>query len=68
MASKDVIPVRVIRTKSKTYILPNDGSGQPIEQHFGPGVNIPDGLKDACVFQTKDGPIIVCQAAESEED
>jgi hypothetical protein len=49
---------RVIITKRKTYILPEGTQGQPIEEAW-PHAAIPNRLKDAKIYQTEDGPVVV---------
>jgi hypothetical protein len=48
---------RVIITKRKTYVLPEDAQGQPIEQAW-PKARIPASLTGAKIYQTNDGPVI----------
>jgi hypothetical protein len=54
---------RVIITKRKTYTLPADAQGQPIEQAL-PKARIPASLKGAKIYQTEDGPVIACPLEE----
>ena len=50
---------RRIRTKYKTYELPPDAQGVPVEEYFV-GVTLPEPLKGsgAKVYETADGPVV----------
>lgn len=56
---------RVIITKRKTYTLPADRQGQPIEEAW-PRAAIPASLKGAKIYQTEDGPVVAKPEAEGE--
>jgi hypothetical protein len=47
----------VIITKRKTYILPENQQGQPVEEAW-PKANIPASLRGAKIYQTEDGPVV----------
>lgn len=57
---------RVIITKRKTYILPEDAQGQPIEQAW-PKAAIPASLKGAKLYETEDGPVVAKPLPEGED-
>ena len=48
---------RVIVTKRRTYRLADDAQGIPVEDYF-PNAKLPETIKGAIVYQTKDGPVI----------
>jgi hypothetical protein len=48
---------RVIVTKRKTYTLPEDAEGNPIDQAWSKAA-ISDSLRGTKVYQTEDGPVI----------
>jgi hypothetical protein len=52
-----ILPMRIIRTKYRTYELPDDAQGIPAEQYF-PGVELAAPLTGAKVYQTSDGPVV----------
>lgn len=56
---------RVILTKRKTYILPEDRQGQPVEEAW-PNARIPASLRGAKIYQTQDGPVITIAEPDGE--
>ena len=48
---------RFIQTKDKTYVLPADAVGVPVEERY-PGATLPASMKGARIYQTEDGPVI----------
>lgn len=48
---------RTIINKHKTYEIPIENEGTPIEQYF-PNVEVSDTLQGARVYQTEDGAVI----------
>ncbi|MBO6920208.1 MAG: hypothetical protein JJ858_17410 [Rhizobiaceae bacterium] len=51
---------RTIVTNSKTYSLPIENKGIPIEEHM-PNAVLPEDLKGARVYETEDGLVIARQ-------
>jgi hypothetical protein len=49
---------RVVVTKNKTYHLPADRRGMPIEECY-PGIKLPKSLQGAKIYLTDDGPVAV---------
>ena len=56
---------RVIITKRKTYILPEDQQGQPVEKAW-PNAKIPASLKGAKIYQTQEGPVVAIPDPDGE--
>ena len=56
---------RLVVTKHRTYHIPADVKGMPIEEYL-PDTNLPDTLKGAKVYLTKDGPVIARQLPEDD--
>ena len=54
---------RTIVTNSKSYTLPIENEGIPIEDHM-PNAIIPENLKGARVYETEDGAVIARQILE----
>jgi hypothetical protein len=59
------MPERVIITKRKTYRLPEEQQGQPLEEAW-PKARIPSHLKGAKLCQTEDGPVVALPDPEGE--
>ena len=57
---------RMIFTKNKNYQISADIKGIPIEEYMS-DTKLPNRLKGAKVYETKDGPIIACQLPEDDE-
>ena len=54
---------RTIITKHKTYEIPIENEGTPIEQYFT-NVDVSDALQGARVYQTEDGAVIAHKLPE----
>jgi hypothetical protein len=53
--------IRVIYTKYKTHLLPADQPGIPAQEYFA-GIDLPEQLKTATVYETPDGPVLTLPA------
>ena len=58
------MPDRVIITKRKTYRLPKDQQGQPVEEAW-PNAKVPPSLQGAKIYQTEDGPVVAMPEADA---
>ena len=55
---------RIVVTKHRTYHIADDVERMPIEEYM-PDTNLPEDLKGAKVYLTKDGPVIARQNPNS---
>ena len=58
MSDETLSTYRVIHTKRTSYLIPKTQEGIPVEEHFK-NSDLPESLKGAKVYETKDGPVIV---------
>ncbi len=60
MSDEKLNNYRIIHTKRRPYLIPKTQTGIPIEEHLK-NANIPENLKGAKVYMTKDGAVIARQ-------
>ena len=60
----DFRPLTVIVTKRKTYVLPADAVGVPIEDRLG---DVPDWMKGLKFWQTEDGEVLARTETPAED-
>ena len=59
--------VRLIFTKHRTYALPADQAGIPVQDYF-PGVELPGPLAHAKIYETSGGPVAAIPEAVLNEN